>query len=203
MLTDDEIAERLRRAAAAVDDAGLAADLRRTGFERALDALDLRAVAVAPAASTATTQTPGPGRVSTSDAAASPDGAFAPIAERFELSLDQIERIYTLDDGQIRLAIKRSMLPEPDSKAASMRDVSLLIASGRQAAGAEDETSFALMREECQALGVLDGPNFATEVGKLDFRLKGGRNTRTVKANRHHFEEAAQLITRMLSRSES
>jgi hypothetical protein len=207
MLTTDAITDRLRRAADAVDQAGLPEDLRRVGFERALDALGLGATNIGvPAALTGPTAAAGPlssHGPDTSPNAQPPDDLLSEIARRLEVAPENIERIYDIDDGQVRLAIKRSMLPDADRKAAGTRHVSLLVAVGRQAAGTEEETAFAVMRDECQAFGVLDSANFSAEVGKLDFRVKGGRNSRTAKANRHHFEEAAQLIGRILRESES
>lgn len=200
MLTVEEVTERLRQAAHAVQEAGLSEDLREIGFERALEALGLGASApVAAAATSGGLQRVGVPEASVPTVEASnDDSSLATIARRFELSQDSIDRIYEVEEGTVRLAIKRSMLPAPDRKAAAMRHVSLLVVAGRQAAGKEEQTPLAAVREECQALNVLDPPNFASEIGKLDFRLQGPRNDRTAKANRHHFEEAADLIREIL-----
>lgn len=200
MLTAEEVAERLRQAAGAVEEAGLAEDLRKIGFERALEALGLgaSASAAAPLAAGPSQRTGAPGVPAPAADAPDSDGALAAIARRFELFQDAIERIYDVEDGTVRLAIKRSMLPAPNRKAAAMRHVALLVVTGRQAASEEEQTPLAVVREECQALNVLDAPNFAAEVSKLDFRLQGPRNDRTAKANRHHFEEAAELIRKIL-----
>ncbi len=88
------------------------------------------------------------------------------------------------------------MLPEPGRKAAAMRDIALLLVVGRQAAG-EEQTALAEVRQECEAVGVLDSPNFSSEISKLEFRIRGPRNDRTAKANRNHFEQAADLVRRM------
>jgi hypothetical protein len=198
MLTQSEIAELLRQAESAVDDAALAEDLRTIGFERALDELGLGTMQGAPAPSAMDGRRP---TAIDSDPAAPTAGLLIEIARLFELPLDSIERIYEVDDGQVRLAIKRSMLPDT-RKAAAMRDVSLLVATGRQAAG-EEETALAAMREECSALGVLDSANFSAEIGKLGFRLQGTRNTKTARANRHHREEAVRLVMRVLGEPQS
>lgn len=181
MLSTEAIADRLRIAANAVDQAGLAEDLRVVGFERSLDAVGLS----------------GPSRDGSSTdeaAAADPEDPIGRIATKLSLGRDAVSRIYEQQDGQVRLIVTRAMLPAPDSKAASMRHVSLLAVVGRQAAGVEDFTSYVSLREECAELRVLDAPNFATEVAKLDFRTQGGPRRREARANRHHFEEAAGLI---------
>lgn len=200
MLTPDEITDRLRQAAGAVQAAELSEDLRKIGFQRALDELGLGS-AVVPAAPSALGADAPPSAGGASEPAVSSD-LLTEIGRRFELPVEMLERIYDVDDGSVRLAIKRSMLPEPDRKAAAMRDVSLLVVAGRQAAG-DEQTTFADIREECEALNVLDNANFSTEVAKHDFRLRGTRNSRTAKANRHHFEEAARLIRRILGEAES
>lgn len=197
-LTAEQITAGLRRAAEAVEAARLPNELRTIGFERALDALGLGEAQMAPAPSVPATARPVPAR----DTGEPVVHLLDAIARRFELPAETIGRIYEADDGAVRLAIKRSMLPEPDRRAAAMRDVSLLVVAGRQAAG-EEQTPFVDIREECRALNVLDGANFSSEVAKLDFRVRGARNTRTAKANRHHYEEAAQLIRRMLGESGS
>jgi hypothetical protein len=126
------------------------------------------------------------------------DGPLAAIAAKLELPIDSVSRIYRENEGQIQLAFKRTLLPNRASKAASMREVALLTAVGRQGAEIEVSTPFAAMREECRAYGVLDSPNFAGEIGKLDFRLTGGRNDRQASVLRHHYEDAAMLIGRMV-----
>jgi hypothetical protein len=193
----EEIAERLQQAQAAVKQAELDEDLRELGFARALDAVGLGGAAAPPAPPPppAVWQNGGGGD---GDRQATGDGPIAAIAAQLELPVDTVGRVYREHEGQIQLAFKRAILPNRASKAASMREVSLLTATGRQASGIEDATSFAVMREECRAYGVLDSPNFAGEISKLDFRLSGGRNDRQATALRHHYEDAADLIGRMV-----
>jgi hypothetical protein len=200
MLTNAEIVDLLRQAAAAVQSAELPDDLRSVGFERALDAVGLARIPAASSAGTpALDSPPSGGTGGYTDASMD---LLTRIGRRLELSPEVVERIYDVDDGTVRLAIRRAMLREPDRKAAAMRDVALLLVAGRQAAG-EEQTALADVREECQALNVLDGPNFSSEVSKLDFRLRGPRNDRTAKANRNHFEEAADVIRGILKERHS
>lgn len=125
------------------------------------------------------------------------------VAAALRLPEDVVERIYEHDGAGVRLAFPRSLLLSPDSKAASMRHVALLVAVGRQTSGEEDATPFSALRRECAELGVLDGPNFATEVGRLEMRIAGGRNTRVVYVQRHHHGQAAALIRRMVASAEA
>lgn len=192
-LSDAELTERLKRAAAAVEQADLADDLRQIAFERALGVLG---VGGAPAAEASATE-PRPNAGQDSAIPSSGGGLLGAVSKRLGLELDRVSRVYEEEDGQIRLIVRRAMLPNPNSRAASMRDVALLVVVGRQAARLEDQTPYALVREECRELKVLDDANFSTEIGKLEFRTEGGRNTRTARANRHHYDDAAELIRQM------
>jgi hypothetical protein len=204
-LSAEEVARRLRLAAEAVEKADLAEDLRQIAFERSLDVVGLAApqrVAAEAGASGAPGSAVDEHQPATPRSGADP-GPLAQLAAALGLDADAVGHVYEEDDGQVRLSLRRAMLPDPDKKAAAMRDVALLVVAGRQAAGVEDYTPFSVIREECRDLKVLDSPNFSTEVGKFEFRLRGGRNNKEAKANRHHLEEAAQLIKRMTQRTDS
>jgi hypothetical protein len=204
MLSPDELQERLKQAADAVQEAKVPEDLRVVAFEHALDALGVGAATLAargeqqqlPPNLSRGTQARG--------ASGQPaDGMVDSIATALSLDRDLVGRIYDEEDGQVRLIVKRTMLPEVSKKAASMRHVALLVVVGRQAAGLDEYTPYDAIREECRELKVYDGPNFASEVGKLEFRTKGGRNTKEARANRHHYDEAGDLIRRMTGEGES
>jgi hypothetical protein len=202
MLSADEISQRLKVAVEAVEQVDLTDDLRAIAFSRALDAVGLpEAPIVEPAEKPSLDESE---RRSGEDSGRHADGRLvAKIAHRVGVETDTVSRVFEESDGEIRLILKRSMLPQPQQKATSMRNVSLLVVVGRQAAGIEEYTPYELMREECRELRVLDAPNFATEVGKLDFRTRGGRNTKEARANRHHFDEAAELIRQITERTQS
>jgi hypothetical protein len=195
--TSTELAERLREAAEIVKQAELPQNLQPVAYERTLDTLGVTAAA-RPAPNTTTAAA---GIVTDARAApggqATTDGMLAAIASRLGLDPNFVARIYDEEDGQLRLILRKAMLPEPDRKAASMRHVALLLVVGRQAAGLEEHTPYDAIREECLELKVYDRPNFATEIGKLEFRTTGPRNSREARANRHHYEDAAQLIRRI------
>jgi hypothetical protein len=192
-MPDDKLTDRLRTAAKIVEDAGVENDLRTIAFKYVLQVLQ------------APESPPAPGRPADlgipAEAAPSPaDGALSVlsrIAQALGVDQDFVAKVYEEDDGQVRLILKRGMLPQPDRKAASMRHIALLVVVGRQAAQLEEFTSYDAIREECRELNVYDRPNFAAEVARLEFRTRGGRNSKEAKANRHHFEEAADLLIRL------
>ena len=201
MQSPAELQQRLQQAAEVLEQAGLPEDLRPIAFGYLLGALG---VGVGPAladrqsrpdAGAATTKTVPP-RLSGGE-------MLGKIAAALRHDRDVVARFFEVEDGQVRLIVKRSMLLEPDRKAASIRHVALLVVVGRQAAGTEEHTSYDAIREECRELKVFDATNFAAEVGKLEFRTTGGRNSKEARANRHHYDEAADLIRRMTEASES
>jgi len=195
----DELSQTLQVASAAIERAELAPDLRAAGFAYALEVLGAGA---------------GPGLVRESPGSAerasgarsadisTKNNRLPDIAARLGLPSEAVELIYEDDGQEIRLIVPRALLPDPTRRAASMRQVSLLAAVGRQAAQLEEYTAYSLMREECVDLKVLDAPNFATEIAKLSFRVRGGRNSREAKANRHHYADAAELITSIIRAQE-
>ncbi len=195
-LSPTELTRRLREAAEIVELAELPENLQPVAYGRSLDVLGV------PAASQSASATTAAG-VHVRAPQAPATGMLGQIAQRLGLDPSLIPRVYDEDDGQLRLILRRSMLPEPDKKAASMRAVALLVVVGRQAAGVEEHTPHEVIREECRELKVYDRPNFASEIGKLEFRATGGRNTRAARANRHHYEDAAELIRRIAQGGDS
>jgi hypothetical protein len=187
-MTAEEIAARLRQAETALELADVPDDLREQAYDRALDAVGLGPSQVSGMASSVSTLGGSPASAPAGD----PIGA---LSVKLNLLRETVEQVFEPDeDHGLRLILKRSMLPRPDQKAAAMRDVALLISVGRQGAGLEEYTSFATIRRECEDLAVLDSSNFATEVGRLEMRRRGGRSAPELKANRHHYEDAGKLI---------
>jgi hypothetical protein len=198
IVSDDTLTDRLKTAAAIVEDAGVADDLRPIAFKYVLEILRVP-------------ESPPPPKLPTdlgalAKPAPSPadrvSSGLSRIAQALGVDRDLVARVYEEDDGQVRLILKRGMLPQPDRKAASMRHIALLVVVGRQAAQLEEYTSYDAIREECRELNVYDRPNFAAQVARLEFRTRGGRNSKEAKANRHHFEEAADLLIRLNQEAE-
>ena len=196
-----ELHERLRQAAEILEQADLPEDLRSVAFEHVLGSLGV--VEHAAASDHRPLAGVGAASVKALSSALSGGDLLSKIAVALGLDRDPVARVYEEDDGQVQLIVKRAMLLEPNKKAASIRQVALLVVVGRQAAGSEEHTSYDVIREECRELKVYDAANFATEVAKLEFRTSGGRNSKEARANRHHYDDAADLIRRMTQAAES
>jgi hypothetical protein len=200
MLSPTELKERLKQAADVVEHAALPEELRPIAFEHSLHALGVGS------ASAGAGDQQQPRRTEpdeTESVGTRGGGVLGKIAKRLGLDYEVVAQVFDEEDGQVRLVVRRAMLPEPSRKAASMRHVALLVVIGRQAAGIDEYTAYDAIREECRELKIYDGPNFSTEVGKLEFRTRGGRNSKEAKANRHHYDEAADLVRRMSQEGES
>lgn len=183
----DAVSDLLRQAVDAVERAGIDNGLRPVAFSAAIELLrgsptgDVR-----------------PAAVRASGNGAPPGSSLLEVAAtKLEISLQQAEVIYEEDDGALHLIIKRDMLPDSRRLAAAMRDVSLLVSAGRQAAGIDEWTSFKQLRDECEELKVLDGTNFSTEIKRLPARFQGTRTNQELKLTRHGYAEAARLIRRI------
>lgn len=194
MADSDGIVTILRWAADTVEEAGLPEDLRPPAFQYLLSA----------GGATGLATIPDPSEISPVALRAPADEPLLEeVARRMEAPIERIQRIYEQDDQQLRLVLPRTWLPEPGRKAASMRDVALLVVVGRQSAGLEEYTPYDAIRDECRELNVYDQPNFAAEIAKLEFRTRGTGKAREARANRHHFEQAAELVGRLGQEADS
>lgn len=184
-MTDvDEIAEQLVMALRAVDQADVPSDLRGVAFDHALKF----------AATGESVHRKGQA------AGQSEEGysLLSEIASRVGADYEVVSSVFEEKDDAVHLIVGRTQLPNGSSRAASMRDVALLVASGRQAAGLEDYTATSVIRRECEEIGVLDSSNFSVEVARLGMRARGGSKSREVHATRHQLELAGELMTRIV-----
>lgn len=190
MSGQDQIVEQLKAGLQAVEEAGVPPDLQAVAYRHALQML------------TGETPIPGPGRDSGSGRESAENPLLVSISRRLQIERDVVAHVFEEENDQVHLILTKARLPNSKSKAASMRNVALLVAAGRQAAGIEDYTPAALIRHECEELGVLDPPNFSVELGRIGMRTRGGPKSREVHASRHQLEEAANLMVRISDRSE-
>lgn len=187
----DAVTQRLREAAEAVDAASIPEDLRSAAFTAAFDLLgeDMESGSGTP---------PQPQSPPASEDSEPTGGLLAKLARKLQLDESNLSYVYEESEGNLNLVLRRNMLPNPASRAAAMRDVSLLCLAGRQAAELDEWTAFDVLRAECEDLNVLDRANFATEVQTLDILVRGPRRTKEAKLTRHGFDRATELIRGIL-----
>ena len=188
-ISDEDVAKVLSQAEHAVTSAGIADDLRPAAFTAA--------IALFAADAPVPQGEPRRSDDSTRDSEAGKEhSALSKLARKIGVREDALAYIFEEDGGDLRLVVRRAMLP--GSRAAAMRDVAQLLMAGRQASEIADWTRYDRLRTEMEELGVLDRPNFASEIQTLDVRLQGSRQTREARLTRHGLDEASAMIRRMI-----
>jgi hypothetical protein len=182
----------LTEAREAVDAAEVPEDLRALAFEKAIDLLAGTVQAVNGAAAASGDET------SRDGAAAGFDQRLVKIAQRLGVDVPKLAYVYDLDQDDVTLVVPRSKLHS--TKAIATREVALLYAAARQAAGYDEtHTRVTDIKSKVEDMGVLDAGNFASHVKKIEgMSVKGSTaQSREFKVTQHGYEEAAEVIARV------
>lgn len=187
---ENKIDEILREAATAVEDSGVPEDLREVAFAKAVDLI-----------SGASMKTEA-GLLSEQRNSSCGDDILEMISRKFEADIGLIEEAYEVEDGVPQLTVARSKLAS--SKMAATKQVALLLAAARQAAGVEDWTEFDKIRESVEMYGKYNSPNFARTIAELEdeFSFSGKGQSKRVKVRRDGFKSAGSLIGQLLGKHE-
>jgi len=180
-----EIKEILAAAARDVEDAQVPEELREIAFSKAVDLRSGR---------TAEGMTAGPG----AGTEEREGGLLARVAARFRVEEQALSEVLEVSEEEVNVIVAPSRLPR--QKAAATRDVALLVAGGRQAAGIDAGwTAAEVVREACRTIGVFDGANFASEIGAMGafFGFKGSGRDREIRVNLRGFEQAGMRVTEL------
>jgi hypothetical protein len=185
-----ELRELLAAAKQAVDEAELPEDLRQAGFEWALDMLTGDAPSVPGAATRPLSEAGG---------AAADESLLGKIASRLKLPQDVVADVYEERDGELDLGLNASKFDT--SKSAGTKQIALLVAAGRQAAGIEDRTEAEVVRKFAQDFKRYDGPNFAKHLKAKDLedaltvRQEGTKIW--IKVPRPGWDKASDLVKKL------
>jgi hypothetical protein len=184
-----DIGQALREAAEIVEGAELRAEYRVAAFEKTLVALlELGSVrgGTAPASMSSELE---PANVGA-------QGPLAAIAHKLGVDGEVISEVYELRDGAIDVILAHSRIAEGMS--AGARQIAMLVAAGRQAAGLEADgwTEAGEIREICKEFGKYDQANFSSTLGNMHdyFSMSGRGATRKVRLTRAGWEFAKRLI---------
>ena len=176
--------ELLRAVQKALDEAGVGADVRPVAFGKAFEALI--------AGPSRLGRRSGPNQESGKKDAGEPNPIDS-IATKFKLTADVVREVFSVGaDSELTLIVPVSKLEK--AKSAAAKQIALLIASARQAAGVDTEwTSVEVFRSIASDYGKYDAPNFATTIGSYQtvFSFRGKGQQRHVRVNRQGFDEAA------------
>jgi hypothetical protein len=201
--TDSILVELLKRAEEIVIKAEVSEDLRPTAFAKVFDSLG------SPTRSEEETPPTGTGsdpeRAESSEQQSKLDSHkdfLGRIATKLQVSRESVDDVFYDDSGDLGISIASSRLA-PSSKGGA-KQLSLLVAAGRQAAGVDDQwTRSEKLREVCQFYGKFDVGNYGKTLAGMDdvFQFKGKGLNREVRVKQPGFEQAGELIELLTSTS--
>ena len=180
-----------------VEEADVPEDLRGIAFEKVFDlrAGTVRSVESTSAGDVAGVGPPVPAARADLDAGGDP---LAQIAQRLGVEAETVAEVFDVHEGEVELIIPAGKLP--NRTATATKQIALLVAGGRQAAGIEDWTSIDVIREVCSYFRRLDSPNFAKTIKEMDdvlnFRNPSPRKIQ-VRLARPGWEQLADDVRRL------
>jgi hypothetical protein len=187
-------ADILMAAHKAVKDAEIDDDLRAVAFSKAVDMLLLEGGLESRPTGTRLAAPP------SAHAAQEDVGPLDRIAQRLKLDRESVASTFYIKDNDFQLIVGHNKLPR--AAAAATKEIALLVAAGRQAAGIDDEwTPVSIIREWCEHYKRLDTNNFAAAIkGMQDlFSFRGSTREREVRMSRPAWERAGELVSRLSS----
>lgn len=118
------------------------------------------------------------------------------IAKGLGVQEDNVEIVYILSEGELKLNISPSTLPR--SGAEAMRELAVLYSVGRKHAGLGESTSFDSLKSTLDDFGRLDKKNFAAVMAGLRPRLSvdGKGADRSLTPKRPADDWAKELVTK-------
>jgi hypothetical protein len=185
------VKEILVSAHAAVEEAGLPAELQEVAFAKAVDLFASEA-GISPADKK-------PAKKPTTPAgSAGAEGSterLEQIASALSIEQAEVEEASHIDaEDELKLSFNAPRLANGSS--AATKQVALLLAAGRQEGGWDTWTETKLIRSTCDELRVLSSGNFANTIADMGdvFSFSGSGRDRKVKIKRKGLQDAAALI---------
>jgi hypothetical protein len=178
-----EVRELLGEAQAAVDESGIANDLRTVAFSKAIDLLVRESFAGA------------------SEAPPDVGGGGDPlrlISQRLDIDLEVAQAVYSVKDGDLEIVVGTRLLAP--RAAAATKELALLVAGGRQAGGFDDEwTDVGHIRRWAETYKRLDSPNFSSAIKEMEhlFSVRGTPRKREVRMTMPAWDETSRLVRRL------
>jgi hypothetical protein len=189
----ENVLEGLKRAASLVEEASVPSDLRSVAFASAFWATQHPAdVPHSGASAPPATAEPLAHLPATADL--SDIGSYERIAEKLGVPVGDAEFAFELQDQNLTLRIRPSLFDPV--RAHAQQQVIYLLASARQAAGIEGETTATTLKNACKDLGK-DDTNFGKVLSALHGEgliIGGPTRSRTVKANADGHERAGEML---------
>lgn len=124
-------------------------------------------------------------------------------AQRLDVDPEVLAHVYLEEEGDMVLEVPPNDLAQA-SDAAAMREIALLYAAGRQAAGLEEWTSRNAIREVTQEYGVYNR-SFVNVIDRMRdvFRIRAGEgDDRRIQVRRPGLTRAREIILRIAGHEE-
>lgn len=184
-----------------VEEAHVPDDLREIAFSKSFD-LRAGAVAAAPGRDPGVPAVGGPNLTGVSEASEAQRVAgsdlLGTIAARLKVERTTVADVFTVSDGELELIVPVGKLSS--RVATATKEIALLVAVGRQAAGLEEWTSWDEIRRWCAEFKKLDSGNFAKAMREMDdvfnTRKQSDRKLQ-VRLAKPGWERAADAIRRL------
>lgn len=213
-----EVSETLKKAWAAVEDAGLPDKIHEVAFREAVRLLvPVPVVTAAPAAAprvsgqAGKSGSTGGGASTGGSGGGGSNGDGTKITEAEDAILDKVEmhtgvprtkleELVHLDDGVLKVSIPGIKLGK--NNADKTRAIAQIITIVRGFGLDEQETSVELVRAEAQRLRCYDQANFAAHLGKLNgYLITGSGTNRRIRAKSAGIQSFAALVDSLLDGS--
>jgi hypothetical protein len=117
------------------------------------------------------------------------------IANKLNVDIGVVERVYAFEDGEVELVVPAKNLKGAKSQATA--DIAVLVAAGRQAVGLDEGwTSVDAVRKWCENYKKYDSGNFASTIKSLDtvMTVRGAGRDRKLKMTSPAWSKAAELV---------
>jgi hypothetical protein len=184
-----ELKEVLAEALRAVNEAEIPTELREIAFAKAID------LAAGPQPAR-----PAARKTQVQDELGDDADGLQRIASKLKLDREVVSHVYYLNpDGKsLEVVISPSRLPSKFGPA--IKELALLVAAGRQAAGLDAEwTAADEVRKVCEHFKRYDPSNFAAYIKQMEdvFSIRGTPYKRELRMSSPAWEQATALVTRL------
>jgi hypothetical protein len=200
------VAEVLKEAWSAVEDAGLPEHVQPAGFREAVRLLEPGGVAGAAAPRFTGLRgdvgdSPADGESSGEEQlAVSENEIYARVVEHTGADRERLEQVLHLDDGSVRVSLPGLRLGR--NNAERTRAVAQILTIARGFGLEETETSLELIRRECVRLKVYDSANFSSHLGTLaGYIVSGAGQNRRLRAKSPGIQAFPALVDSLVSGS--
>lgn len=194
----ERLTEAIREAGKAVYDADLPEEFRKAAFERALSVTLGRSglMGAAESAPPEVTGMQGPPAAGSDSQARDP---LKLIAARAGVTVDEVKEIFSVEGEDVNVVVGARRIDQ--QSAGGSKQLTLLLAGARQAAGFEEWTPLRKAREVCELYGRLDSKNYAAVVVRgMDsaFSFRGSGVSREVRLTMPGWDDFADLVRLLL-----